>query len=194
MKKKIFSLLLAAALAVPFMAGCDELVSDTSEDAPSSAESGTQKTDNSSKSAKGITMSVDSADGKMNITRAEKKNKPMGEKDTWTVFVYLCGTDLESSGQASATSDINQMLEASMDDNVKFVIQTGGTSQWMNEAFSEKESQRFVVTKEDIQLVDTIPLANMGDPDTLRDFLSWGVSEYPAEKWASYSGTTAAVA
>lgn len=194
MKKRIITLLLAAALAVPFMTGCDDLESDTSESAASSAGSDTQKTDNSSKtdggsktdssskSAEGITMSVNSADGKMNITRAEKKNQPMGEKDTWTVFVYLCGTDLESSGQGSATSDINQMLEASIDENIKFVIQTGGTYQWMNEAFSEKESQRFVVTKGDIELVDTIPLANMGNPDTLGDFLSWGVSKYPAEK------------
>ena len=205
MKKRIITLLLASALAVPFITGCDDAASDasktssseksttsesassseessTSEDAPSSEGSDTQNTDSDPKSTKGITMSVNSADGKMNITRAEKKNKPMGEKDTWTVFVYLCGTDLESSGQGSATSDISQMLAASMEDNVKFVIQTGGTSQWMNESFSEKESQRFVVTKGDIELVESISLANMGNPDTLSDFLSWGVSNYPAEK------------
>ena len=204
MKKRIISLLLAVALFVPFITGCDELSSDTSndsssakssasedassagsgksEDTPSSGDSNDQKTDSASRSAGGITMSVNSADGKMEITRAEKKNQPMGEKDTWTVFVYLCGTDLESSGQGSATSDLAQMLEASMEDNIKMVIQTGGTSQWMNEYFSEKESQRFVVTKGNMELVDTIPLANMGDPETLKDFLSWGVSKYPAEK------------
>ena len=41
------------------------------------------------------------------ITRAPKKSTSMGEADTRTIFVYLCGTDLESEeGCGAATSDV----------------------------------------------------------------------------------------
>ena len=89
-------------------------------------------------------MSVNKADGKMNIARAEKKNTPMGEENTWTIFVYLCGTDLES-GDGAASSDIDQMLAATGSDNVKFVFQTGGTSEWKKEELSTEKAQRFVI-------------------------------------------------
>ena len=55
----------------------------------------------------------------------------MGEDGTWTVFVYLCGTDLESDG-GFATGDVQEMLNASTGSNVRFVVQTGGTYYWQN--------------------------------------------------------------
>lgn len=48
------------------------------------------------KTAAGLNIRVDESTGSMSITRPEIKNPaPMGEKDTWTIFVYLCGADLE---------------------------------------------------------------------------------------------------
>ena len=127
-------------------------------------------------------MSVNNSDGKLSISRAMKKSNAMGDEGTWTIFVYLCGTDLESSGQGSATSDLQQMLEGEGSDNVRFVIQTGGTSEWMNEAFDASVAERWVVQNNDVQLADSVELGNMGDPDTLYEFLSWGVENFPAEK------------
>ena len=127
-------------------------------------------------------MSVNNSDGKLSISRAMKKSNAMGDEGTWTIFVYLCGTDLESSGQGSATSDLEQMLEGEGSDNVRFVIQTGGTSEWMNEAFDASVAERWVVQNNDFQLADSVELGNMGDPDTLYEFLSWGVENFPAEK------------
>ena len=49
------------------------------------------------KTAAGLNIRVDESTGSMSITRPEIRNPaPMGEKDTWTIFVYLCGSDLES--------------------------------------------------------------------------------------------------
>ncbi len=127
-------------------------------------------------------MSVNNSDGKLSISRAMKKSNAMGDEGTWTIFVYLCGTDLESSGQGSATSDLQQMLEGEGSDNVRFVLQTGGTSEWMNEAFDASVAERWVVQNNDVQLADSVELGNMGDPDTLYEFLSWGVENFPAEK------------
>ncbi len=106
----------------------------------------------------------------------------MGDSGTWTIFVYLCGTDLESSGQGSASSDIEQMLAAEGSDNVKFVIQTGGTSKWTNEQLSADKSERYVVQNGDMKLIESNELSNMGDSATLSSFLKWGVEKYPAEK------------
>ena len=41
---------------------------------------------------------------------------------SWTVLVYLCGTDLESEG-GMGTGDLQEMLDAQGSDNVRFVVQ-----------------------------------------------------------------------
>lgn len=82
----------------------------------------------------------------------------------------------------SGTLDLSQICDTKNTDNVRFVIQTGGTAQWQNEIISTDETQRYVYEKGDLRLVDSVPAANMGEADTLKDFLSWGVSNYASEK------------
>ena len=155
---------------------------DDTADADSGEEDDNEEeTDDEERSVNGFALSVNGSDGKMKISRAAKKSTSMGDADTWTIFVYLCGTDLESD-QASATGDIAQMLEAAGSDNVRFVIQTGGTAQWQNEVFSNTAGERWILQNQDIQLADSGALTNMGDPSTLANFLSWGVENYASEK------------
>lgn len=130
----------------------------------------------------GFSLSVSGSDKKLKISRAANAGKSMGDDGVWTIFVYLCGTDLESSGQGSATSDVAQMLESEGSDNVRFVIQTGGTSEWENEMFTVGKAERYLVQNGDINLVDSVELTNMGDAETLASFLKWGVSNYASEK------------
>ena len=137
--------------------------------------------DTGDRDVNGYALSVKGADGKMSITRAPKKSTPMGDPDTWTIFIYLCGTDLEGN-IAAASGDVMQMCQADASDNVRFVFQTGGTQQWQNEIFSNEACERYVVENNDVTLVDSAPLTNMGDPATLKSFLDWGVANYPAEK------------
>ena len=47
----------------------------------------------------------------------------------WTIFVYLCGSDLESEN-GFASYNLEEMVEASTNINVRFVVQTGGASSW----------------------------------------------------------------
>ena len=197
MKKKITAILTAAMLLLAGGCGSADKESTTGGDQPATQASGTEAgseagseegTEASSaaapgqKSGKSLSMSVNRSTGKMNISRAAKKDTSMGEGDTWTIFVYLCGTDLESSGQGSATSDLSQMLQAEASDNVKFVVQTGGTSQWINEYFSADSCERWVVQNQNMEKVDTVELTNMGDPETLSDFLTCGIQTYPATR------------
>ena len=131
---------------------------------------------------KALSMSVNASDGQLSIKRASAKSGSMGQEGTWTIFVYLCGTDLESNGKGFATGDLYQMITAEASDNVKFIIQTGGTNGWANEVFDGNRAERWMAQNNDIVLVDSKELANMGSADTLKDFLSWGVANYPADK------------
>jgi len=100
----------------------------------------------------------------------------------WTIMVYLCGTDLESECYA-ASMDIEEALNGRYSDDVRIVYQTGGTAEW-NEYYgiSNSVSQRYVTNNGELELVDEFELCNMGDPNTLADFVSWGVENYPAKR------------
>ena len=99
-------------------------------------------------------------------------------EEDWTIFVYICGADLESE-DAMASINMEQMADAYTDANIRFVVETGGASYWYNDASPDK-LDRFLITEGDCRLVDSQPLASMGAAGTLADFLSWGLSKYPA--------------
>lgn len=193
--KKILTLLIAGAMLMG-LSGCgsssssDDGSSSKTDSTASSSQADSSAADSSSESGSGsdkkitkqVSMSVKGTDGKMTISRPENKSTPMGDKGKWTIFVYLCGTDLESSGQGSATGDIQQMMEAESSDNVRFVVQTGGTKKWINEVFSANEAERWIVQNQDMKKVGSVPLKNMGSSENLADFLKWGVKEYASEK------------
>ena len=99
-------------------------------------------------------------------------------EDGWTIFVYICGSDLESEN-GLATENIQEMINANTPAGIRFVVQTGGASAWNNGA-SPAELDRFLITEGSSTLVDRQPLASMSNSSTLRDFLRWGLSEYSA--------------
>lgn len=99
----------------------------------------------------------------------------------WTVLVYLCGTDLESKG-GYASYNLLEMMEAKSSDSVNVVVQTGGTARWQLDEIDATKTQRFEVSNKSLQMVDEGPATNMGDAQTLADFVKWGAENYPAEK------------
>lgn len=68
--------------------------------------------------------------GKLNTSVApgarEKYTRLLGEgKDTVTIMVYMCGTDLESRS-SMGTYDLQEMLAAKFGKNVNLLVYTGG--------------------------------------------------------------------
>jgi Clostripain family. len=126
-------------------------------------------------------MSVDSSTGELSIER-EKVNDSgaKGDVGVWTIFVYLCGTDLESDSGAG-TSDLEEMLSSTHSDNVRFIVETGGTKEWEIGGVDDDKIQRFLVQNGKKKVIDEKSLASMGTTDTLSDFLVWGTKEYPSE-------------
>lgn len=101
----------------------------------------------------------------------------------WTVYWYLCGSDLESN-YGAATNDLAEMLEVKLPETVKVVIQTGGASIWQNEVMSANKLGRYLYDHNGLQLIEELPSANMGDAQTLSDFLTFGKEKYPARHTA----------
>ncbi|MBQ0028735.1 MAG: hypothetical protein KBS96_09060 [Lachnospiraceae bacterium] len=97
----------------------------------------------------------------------------------WGIYIYICGSDLESGGGA-ATEDINEILNASLPDDSNVVIQAGGANSW-NMNVDPNYLQRFVYDGSSFDLVDSGNLVNMGEQKTVEDFLQFCRSNYPAD-------------
>lgn len=131
---------------------------------------------------KGTQMSVSGSTGDLSIQRTLVSDLgEVGDANTWTIFIYLCGTDLESDG-GMGTDDIDEMLGATVSDHVRFVIQTGGTSQWNTSDVDDSVIQRFLISDGVMEKVDEKPLASMGTTDSLTDFLVWGLNDFKSDK------------
>ena len=103
-------------------------------------------------------------------------------EDSWTILVYICGSDLESES-ALATQNMQEMISAYTSPNIRFLVETGGASAWNNGA-SPLELDRFLITEGRSMIVDRQPLASMAESNTLRDFLRWGIAAYPSDHFA----------
>ena len=99
------------------------------------------------------------------------------------VYWYLCGSDLETSG-GFASTDFEEMLRVTLPDRVTAVIETGGARTWHNENIGADGNYRFVYDSEGLRLVEIAPRSNMGDGDTLENFLEFCNTNYPADKRA----------
>jgi len=109
--------------------------------------------------------------------------KPDLNDGTWAIYWYLCGSDLETNSGA-ATNDLLEMMNVTLPENVKVVIQTGGAREWQNNYVQSNKLQRFVYEGDELSLVEWKPNASMGEEETFEDFLRFAKTNYPAEHTA----------
>ena len=103
--------------------------------------------------------------------------------DSWAIYWYLCGSDLETNG-GFATTDLSEMLEVQLPENVNVVIQTGGAAVWQNEYMDPAKLQRWLYSSEGLVLLEEQDTANMGDAQTLYEFLDFANTNFPADRVA----------
>ncbi len=105
------------------------------------------------------------------------------QKDAWTILIYMCGSDLESAN-GLASMDLQEMLSVkNQPEDVNIIIQTGGASSWENTyGISSSKLSRYYISNQKLNLIETLPQANMGASTTCQDFLEWGLTNYPAQK------------
>ena len=118
----------------------------------------------------------------LEIERLERdQDVAMSNDGVWTVFVYMCGTDLESDGGA-ATADLVEMQDATENcSKLRFVVEAGGTSDWDNSMCKDMMSQRLLIQGGYTEILDFGSSKNMGASSTLAGFVSWGVENYASQ-------------
>ena len=114
----------------------------------------------------------------------DKYTKLLGDgRDTITIMVYMCGTDLESRS-GMATNDLKEMAAASLSDQVNLLIYTGGCAQWRNNTVSSQTNQIYKLENGGLRcLVPDDGAKAMTSPDTLTAFIKWSAAQYPADRY-----------
>lgn len=108
---------------------------------------------------------------------------------TYTALVYMVGSDLESGKDptqppaGAATSDLAEMMQVGSSSTVNVIVETGGATRWQNVQISNTSVQRWRIASGSLELKGDLGNLNMGDPATLKNFITWGVANYPADKY-----------
>ena len=117
--------------------------------------------------------------------RVDIKEKTISD-GSWSIFIYMCGADLESQN-SFATSDLNEILSvAGQPDDVNIIIETGGAKSWHTSGIDANKLCRFEVRNKKLVIAEGghVASADMGKASTLQSFLTWGFENYPADKSA----------
>lgn len=85
------------------------------------------------------------------------------------LLIYMCGSDLESE-RGYASSNINDLLSASLRTNDNIYLLTGGSSSWENEDISN-DVNLFKVENHKLNLLENFGSINMGESSTLNKFI-----------------------
>ena len=102
-------------------------------------------------------------------------------RDTVTIMVYMCGTDLESKS-AMATRDIQEMAKADIGSNVNLLVYTGGCRKWQNSIISNSANEIYQVKNGGLSRLAQESGKVMTDPATLTGFLNWSKKNFPADR------------
>ena len=105
----------------------------------------------------------------------------------YTVMVYMIGSDLEAKSYA-ATKDIQEMEKVGSTPKVNVVVETGGgdnkTRIDSTRFIDFTKVQRHKILHNSVQTLANLGKKDMGDPNTLSDFIIWGMSNFPAKKYS----------
>ena len=116
-------------------------------------------------------------------TSREKYFADHGQDKNVVVLAYMVGSDLEDAA-GLATFNIKQMLEATKQGpNLSFVLETGGSRRWIMEGVEDAAYGRYLIQDGRLEkIVDLDKNTCMSEPQTLQDFITWGVENYPADR------------
>ena len=113
----------------------------------------------------------------------EKRTQILGNnKDVITIMVYMCGTDLESKS-GMATSDLQEIANATVGSNVNIIAYTGGCKKWQNNVISSSVNQIYKVESGGLRALSKDEgTAAMTKPSTLSGFIQYCTKNYPANR------------
>lgn len=99
-----------------------------------------------------------------------------------SIMIYMDGSNLESDNKI-ATSDLDGISPSKVDlENVNVYLYTGGTKKWFNFVSSE-ENAIYKLTEDGFKKEKIYSKKNMGDPDTLSEFLTYVYKNSKTDKY-----------
>ena len=104
----------------------------------------------------------------------------------WTVMVYM---DADNNLEQFGIGDFNEMEAVGSTDDVNILVQMDRIPGYDNSNGNWTDCRRFYVTHDNdnstinSQMVQDLGEVNMGDGNTLVDFVRWAVQNYPAEHY-----------
>lgn len=106
-----------------------------------------------------------------------------GKVYSQTIMIYMVGSDLESE-YGNASLDLQEMQEAMPDvDNNNIIVYTGGASQWQTPEIDADENAIFKLESNGFTKISSTDAKNMGEADTLSEFISYGLENYNTDKY-----------
>ena len=104
------------------------------------------------------------------------------KRGKWTVMLYFCGADLETD-YGLASGNISEVLGAHIPAGMNVLLETGGAYDWSNRSVDPDRTERYLLRSGAMIRQESMPMANMGEAQTLGEFIAWGQKNYPAEKY-----------
>ncbi len=110
------------------------------------------------------------------------ENAYSGEKDT--LLIYMVGSDLEARSGAGS-DDLKEIENSGVDLNrANVLVYAGGTPKWHNEIASSESNTILQLKDNGFEKVSTTKLSNMGEADTLLEFLDYAYKNYPSKSFS----------
>ena len=126
-----------------------------------------------------VLLALCSCDSAPKMTLEERARTQLAQANgSWSVLIYMCGENGTKSADA-----LRDLCQRDYPPNVNIVVQTGGDTQWNTDGINSDYLQRFVMQKGSMFLKDQKQSASMGDYETLHSFLTWGMENFPADRY-----------
>lgn len=114
----------------------------------------------------------------------ESPINPQGAE--WTYIVYMDG---DNNLEEAAIYDFLEMERVGSTENVKIVMQFDRSSGYYSGEGDWSGARRFLLQRGDGNSIVSQPVQDLGEtdmssPETLYDFASWAIDNYPAQKYA----------
>ncbi len=103
----------------------------------------------------------------------------------WTIMIYM---DADNDLEYSAITDFSKLAQIGSSADVNVVVQLDRVEEYSEAYGNWTDCKRFHITLGMTPSPENASLSlgevNMGDPETLKDFIMWSLVQYPAEKYA----------
>lgn len=131
----------------------------------------------------------------LSVCSKKKSTEPEPTTDKWTILGYFDGNNgldvdtLISSGDTLPYSyvilDVQEMEQVGSTENVQIIIMVSSitTEGNCNYYFIEKHLDEPPLDSIRSEVLDSLGKKDMSDPQTLRDFIEYGVAHYPADHY-----------